>query len=419
LQKGEDRLSKRLARKARLSPAPLAIPKSPNDNGADDSAVVASRAPRRRDGGAMSHCAFVTPRLAGFRMATDPRIRIGMFRNGSPPGAVALAAAHAAVVQGAQFFFFAPDDVDLAERTINAQFFENSEWTRRITEFPHVVDNDIYPTNSDIWKTLVKSARIMTPPLGGKLGVDRRMRKVKAFEPILIPTVPLISFEDLRTQIEIHREVVVKPDYGSGGADLTFIGRRPGGYKANFSLKNWRLDEEGLHRLYQNRMRAKKYILQKYIASRTLDGRPFDIRLHVRRDRSAEWRLIKVWARIGSGKGVVSNVAAGGGITNGRQFLKNRFGEAGERIYRQMIALSNNFPTRFQALYDDRTLDALGIDLGLDSDGNPWLFEVNTYPGADYCEIQDAVARIGYAIFLAENPDYRDGVVRTPPSEFI
>jgi hypothetical protein len=342
------------------------------------------------------------------------RIRIGMFRNGLPPGPVALAAAHVAAAQGAQFFYFAPDDVNLAERTINAQFFEDNQWTRRITDFPHVVDNDLYPTDPEVWNALVASARIMTPPLGGKLGVDRRMRAVNTFDGLLIPTAPLTCFEDLTAQLEIHQQIVVKPVFGSGGSDLTFIARGEEGYRANFSHKDWKLSKAGLRQLYETRMRAKEYILQKYVLSRSLDGRPYDIRLHVRRDRSAQWRLIKVWARIGSGQGVVSNIAAGGGITNGRQFLKHRFANEGERIYRQMIALANNFPGAFQALYEDRTFDALGIDVGLDAEGHPWLFEVNTYPGADYCEIQDAVARIGYAIFLAEHPDYRDGVVRSP-----
>jgi hypothetical protein len=351
-------------------------------------------------------------------MSANRPVRIGMFRNGAKPGTLALAAAHAAVVQGAEFFFFGPDDVNLAERRINAEFFENGEWTRRITAFPDVVDNDLYPTDPEVWRALVECARITTAPLGGKLGVDRRMRAVKTFDGLLIPTLPLTCFEDLKAQLEIHQQIVVKPVFGSGGSDLTFISRRPGGYRANFSGKNWQLSEAGLHHLYQSRMRAKEYILQKYIVSRTSGGQPFDIRLHVRRDRSAAWRLIKVWARIGSDRGVVSNVAAGGGVANGRTFLNNRFGEDGEGIYRRMVALANNFPPAFQALYDDRTLDAIGIDIGLDPQGNPWLFEVNSYPGSDYCDIQDAVARIGYAIFLADNPDHPDAVARMPAAAY-
>jgi hypothetical protein len=53
----------------------------------------------------------------------------------------------------------------------------------------------------------------------------------------------------------------------------------------------------------------------------------------------------------------------------------------------------------------------------LDESGKPWLFEANGSPYAKFVPITDAIPRIGYAIFLAENPQWRDGVHREAVTE--
>ncbi|WP_218780109.1 YheC/YheD family protein, partial [Cellulomonas iranensis] len=55
---------------------------------------------------------------------------------------------------------------------------------------------------------------------------------------------------------------------------------------------------------------------------------------------------------------------------------------------------------KFQHLYD-KPIDAMGLDLGLDEGSQPWLFEVNSYPGTKFFEFDEALIRVGYLKHLA------------------
>jgi hypothetical protein len=331
-----------------------------------------------------------------------------------PPDPVAVAMAHAALHQRADFFFFNPQDVNVADGTINGQFYEDCGWTRRLTPLPDVVENNpVMSVPSDVWEMLVRRSRITTPPLGGKLNIDQRLRQAGLFPDLLIPTSPLGSADELVRKIEVHGQVIVKPVYGSKGRSVMYFEARQDGYRGNFRGRNWILSEEGLRRLHANQLCSEPYLVQKFIRSVTRAGLPFDIRLHIRRNRRADWHLVGGWARIGAGHTVTSNTATGGSYCRSLPFLQARFGsERGAEMEASLADLAYRFSAAFQGLYDDRAIDALGLDIGLDEAGKPWLFEVNNFPGAEGCEIEDAVPRIGYAIYLARHPDRLDGVVR-------
>ena len=38
------------------------------------------------------------------------------------------------------------------------------------------------------------------------------------------------------------------------------------------------------------------------------------------------------------------------------------------------------------------------------SSGKPWLFEVNHFPGTSVATLDAAIARVGYALYVVENP---------------
>ncbi len=70
-----------------------------------------------------------------------------------------------------------------------------------------------------------------------------------------------------------------------------------------------------------------------------------------------------------------------------------------ERLKDDLETLCRTFPKRFESLYTYE-LDSLGIDLGLDYEGNISLFEVNTYPGQQFFYAEDAEVRVEYYNYL-------------------
>jgi UDP-N-acetylmuramoyl-tripeptide--D-alanyl-D-alanine ligase len=198
---------------------------------------------------------------------------------------------------------------------------------------------------------------------------------------------------------------VLKPQEGSQGRKVTFLGVEESGFRINTGT-SWELfDADQLRAFYRDNFRKEEFIAQKFIDSTDRNGIPFDIRLHVRRNRTGKWTVIRIMPRLGAGRSITSNLAAGGSIASLKAFLGMQFGAVeGARVEKDLRALAAQMPERFQALYLDRRLDALGIDIGLDSSGKPWLFEVNDFPGTTISGLEAAIARVGYALYVAEHP---------------
>lgn len=146
----------------------------------------------------------------------------------------------------------------------------------------------------------------------------------------------------------------------------------------------------------------RKYLIQPYIRSLTKGNLPYDIRIHVRRGENAEWKVVKIYPRIGLADGIVSNISQGGYITKLDNFLKVNFGDEYLKIKSRLFKFASEFPDYFQKGYDNYLIDALGIDIGIDENNKFWIFEVNSYPGSTFFELESQLVAMSYARYLAE-----------------
>ena len=346
-------------------------------------------------------------------MSAPPPIRIGMTSNVFGLGSTALAAAHAAHMQGAEFFFFRPEDIDPAGESIEGVFFQGGGWEKKRTPFPDVVENATLDQISGAgWQALVRKCRITTPFLGGKMAVDKLMRDSGKFDDLLVPTATVQSPDQLIDEVARYKKIVVKPEFGGQGRGIIFLAAKGNGFFVNADGISKDFTTAELKAFIARRLEAESHIVQQYVASRTARGQPFDVRVHVRRDGDAEWQHVYSYARIGTGTSIAANLATGGALAKPIYFLKHRFGAAAGKAMGRLAAIATQFPPLFQTLFPGRIIPALGIDVGLDDDGRPRLFEVNSNPSAEYVPYNDHMWRIGYAIYLVNNPGVPDGVVR-------
>lgn len=338
-------------------------------------------------------------------MAGD-RLNIGMMRANRRPGPNARAMAHAAHMFGADFVFFNPTEVDLDNDTIKGWRYDVTRWRRCETSLPDVIVNDYSSSsNRKVWQELSRRVPFTSPVIGDKAEVYSRMKGGDFYPELQIPTVRLFSFSGFEEFLRRYRKIVVKPQDGSQGRNVFYFGIEAEGFRVNTG-ESWEyFDADQLQSFYDNKVGAEAFIAQKYIDSLTKNGIPFDIRLHVRRNRTGDWSVIGIIPRIGSGRSIASNVADGGSLGSLKEFLNLQFGETkGNAVRKELRKLAKRMPERFQALYRDRRIDALGIDIGLDSSGKPWLFEINPFPGTTISALEAAIARIGYALYVVENP---------------
>lgn len=327
---------------------------------------------------------------------------IGLFRKKTEPGQMALAMMHAAKMQDAEAILFSPEGVNILEGRISGIRFTGTKWIAVETDFPDVIDNDDTVYNSGyIWDTLTASIPFTTHRLGGKSEVVRRMSEANFRPDLQIPTEAIFQFSQILAFLKKHGRAVIKPTRGSGGKGIIFLKDLDGCFEVNLGQGPVTFNEQEFFDLFVNVVSKREHVIQAFIKSQTKTRAPFDIRLHVRRDGTGTWRTVRIYARIGTGSGLTSNIGMGGAFANSGNFITNQFGSSAEEILNNLRSLARDLPLQFQELYPEFMIDALGFDIGLDNHGRPWLFEVNSYPGSQMFTLEDSIVRIEFALFLA------------------
>ncbi|MEW6524233.1 MAG: YheC/YheD family protein [Bacillota bacterium] len=121
------------------------------------------------------------------------------------------------------------------------------------------------------------------------------------------------------------------------------------------------------------------FLLQPAINMLSLGGRPFDTRVAVH-GPYAEWICTGLVSRVAAPRKIVTNRRSSGTCVPFRwAFVKAGGGlEEAQAAESKLRDLSLRIATVLSRQYPG--LRELGLDIGMDRDGMPWVFEVNTRP---------------------------------------
>ncbi|EPF79741.1 YheC/YheD family protein [Acinetobacter rudis] len=326
-------------------------------------------------------------------------IKVGMLRSSGKPASRARAMSYVGQHTGVDIYFFSVDDVDIETRKINAKRFFNSSWVTEVIDYPLIIDNDNNSSmkNKNVINQLSEYCYLTTQVLGGKLKTLNLLRDNNIFRECLIPQEVIRNRDDFTSFLELYDYSVLKPIRGNQGKEIYFIKKNNNKFYVNFEGETKEI--ASLDNFYDQVIRGRNFIIQKYIESTTIHGAPFDIRVHVQRNGQNKWVNTKTYVRVGTSEGMTANIATGGGIANVISFIKSRYKEKANDVLRKLNELTNHLPTQFQQFYS-QDIDALGIDLGGDADGNLWIFEINSFPGTQFFELDEAIIRIEYLKYL-------------------
>jgi UDP-N-acetylmuramoyl-tripeptide--D-alanyl-D-alanine ligase len=309
---------------------------------------------------------------------------------------------------GIRLFLFSGNDINFKSKTIDALFIEYGISMRNTTLFPHLLDNSQAIGRESTREAFTKAGTILVQPFvkPSKMQTFQLLLENKRFNELLIPHFLLDGPELLEKYLrEFNRQIVMKPEKGSGGIGVMKISKKNNKYHI--------ISENELTVLSKNEWIAcsnalfqkKRYIVQPYIQSRTKSGAPFDIRIHARRGKGGNF-IVDYAPRIGNPAGIVSNMHSGGYTLPIDIFLKLEWGETAKEIQAGLSEIGDTFPEYYQSFFD-QTTSFVGLDIGIEriaKNGFRFrLFEVNAYPA--FCPgiiIKDAVTQFEYYRYLYE-----------------
>lgn len=309
-----------------------------------------------------------------------------------------------------ELFFFTPDDIDFDNKTVKAVRLDGDNKSEEVIPLPVIIDNDpdaLVGKRGKKIRRLAKGCFFVHPlnrlakgAIVSKQKINELLAQSEQFKEFVIETNRIKTFEEILPAIEKYPNgIVLKPLWGSHGKGVTKIKAEGGQYVAHLQNQNFSLETvDDLAKFYAEHCTKYIQILQPYIASRTQQGNPFDIRLHARRGAGGKFNLFP-YPRIGNLDAIVSNINAGGYTMPIKTFLQTEFGGDWKMLYDKLIQIGSTLPEYCQSLLRNNLYN-VGIDVGIQRTDNGYelkIFEINMrYLGSRCLPIDAAITSLEY-----------------------
>lgn len=326
---------------------------------------------------------------------------VGFMRNNPKPFEMVRLLAKTSKYNDIDLVYFSPRDVDVKRKMIKAKFLINNKWVEKEISVPQFIDASPYSfKHKRIIRFLDEHSTLSTGPIGSKDLIYNKVREDGEFAHLLIPTGEHSNFEDFLNFINNHGSIVVKPTDGLRGRNIHKVTKHRNKFLVSYQQEEKKVRRKELEALYEEEWGPKKYILQKYVSSKTREGDPFDCRIRLEKNGRARWAVAIYLVRIGSNQKVVSNVAQGGSVTSLKPFLAANFPDKKDEIREEIRQIAKTLPYKFDSLYDVN-FSSLGLDIGIDQSGKLYLFELENGPGFEFGEGRIASIKAEYYKYIA------------------
>jgi len=338
------------------------------------------------------------------------RYRIGMLKSEEENDKLAVACAYVANYENVQFYTFSPQDVDYNEMLIKGKFFEKGEWEEKIIEYPDVIYdrfrlrginqfNNVYEELEGIPFTNEFYGNSIS-----KLEVYDKLKSTGKLNDVIIPYKKVEKVRDIFDYIDEFAAVIVKPEVGSFARGVHYISKtNDNHFFVAEREKEQKYTEIELRKYFNELMEKSTFIVQQYIKSRTIDGHPFDIRVHMMKNEENEWEFVHKYPRIGLHYASIMSTDAGGYIGNLSGFLQRNYpNHSIKKVEKDIEQATLKIARMFGNFYEEH-FNEIAFDIAIDEHANVQLIELNVNkPGIIYFEFDLARQAIPNAIFLAK-----------------
>ncbi|MGX6442363.1 YheC/YheD family endospore coat-associated protein [Neobacillus sp. K501] len=306
------------------------------------------------------------------------------------------------------------------EFEIQGYYFKDGKWDSSDLPLPDVIYNRIHSRKVEYTQDF-KFFREKLAQLNIPFFNDRFLSKWEVHEYLnhenhicaQIPETKLFTKENLLDAASKYETVFIKPVHGSQGRNIFKLTKSEGLYLLKSSAKNSVTPTdlctiEEIYHYLKPHLNNRIYIIQQGIPLITFESRSMDFRVLCHKNTENLWKVTSVVARISAEEEFVSNLARGGDMMTPLQALSRVMNKNDAKtVLSQMKALALETASSI-SLHSSGLMGELGIDIGIDQAGKPWLIEVNSKPSKNFEDDQkkirpSAKAIIQFCTMLAFN----------------
>jgi hypothetical protein len=292
---------------------------------------------------------------------------------------------------------FSPRDISYRSKRVDGYFLrvgpKGVQWKRCRVPYPDVVYNRVFrfgETTSSFKKakqTLQQNGtKIFNPHTFNKWSIYEKIKHVEEIKPFIPETIKSPGKKQLEQLLRTHGMIYLKPVEGFMGFGIVKIQHQGNAIFCQYNLKGNNVMKRfsnlpaAIHHIFGQRS-LKKYIAQQGIQLLKKNGRHIDFRIHTNRDRYGKWQMTAAAAKMAGRGSVTTHVRTGGKLYRFEDVLKKYFPHGTHQqvinaVDYAVIALSKAIEDHLPNYVGD-----IGFDIGIDQQGQPWMFEANAQPG--------------------------------------
>lgn len=297
---------------------------------------------------------------------------------------------------GGYVFFFTPTCVNFENNTIKGYVYNPNPgrgvWVPSTYPFPDVIYDRISSRRTELKHDEVKHKLMSQPYLkyfNPSFLNKWKVHKLLIQEPSLkgnLPDTMELTKDNMDLMLNLYNIVFVKPSDGSLGQGIIRVSKGEKGslnytvYRKKRSKKLAKNTDDFMVKT-KNIRGDKEYIVQQGLDLATYRGSPFDLRIIYQKNGSGEWVITKKFVRVAAKGSNVSNLSIGGKAEVSKKVFRFLFkkSELIEAKNEEIKNLCHKIATTLERV-SKQTYGELGLDIGIDKKGIPWLIEVNSKP---------------------------------------
>ena len=281
--------------------------------------------------------------------------------------------------------------------SVQGYYFDTGIWKPAGLPLPDVIYNRIHSRRLEFGKEY-QLFRQTLAELCIPIFNDRFLSKWEVHEHLthenhlhsFIPDTNIFTKDNLTAFIEKYETIFIKPVHGSQGRNIFKLQKENNHFSLESSVtsplenKQTILSFEKIYLLLKPLVNNRIYIIQQGIPLLTYQSRGMDYRVLCHKNHQNNWDVTSVVARISAENEFVSNIARGGEIMPPINALKENMSVSdAKRVIAQMKDLAIETALIIERKTSGITGE-LGIDIGIDQDGKPWIIEVNSKPSKNF-----------------------------------
>ncbi|MBO8171896.1 MAG: YheC/YheD family protein [Bacillaceae bacterium] len=299
--------------------------------------------------------------------------------------------------EGAYYFLFTPHDVNWQSKSVNGFFLDpTTGWKRRLVAFPDVIYNRIPNRSTEStpaiqqFKRNVKlytRARMFNPNFFDKWTIHEKMDLLPQTKDHVPETYRSPRRETVEKMLRRHGFVYLKPIGGSLGLGIVKVTLHPRhGYLCRYHqsgrnvLRRFTSLSTLLRHVFKNGKKLNSYLVQQGIPLMRVNGRPVDFRVHLYKNRQNNWVVTAIAAKVAGNGSVTTHVRTGGTVLSYKEVLRHAFGSKADIVEQDIKQVAIKLAESIESAVS-HNLGELGFDIGVDTNGQIWMFEANSKPG--------------------------------------